>query len=100
MANNFISDLNRHGFFAVPHGEVEAWLPNLNVSRSKHKWLHDIFEKMGADPNDASYIKPELGDVWDFMGGIAKWLRDERRHGMPSEAMAPPGDPFNIESRS
>lgn len=100
MANNFISDLNKHGLFVVPRGEVEAWLPNLNVSRSKQKWLHDIFGKMGTDPNDACYIKPEPGDVWDFVGGIANWLRDEHRQGMPTEAMVPPEHALSAENGS
>lgn len=64
-------------------GEIEAWLPELDVPRSKGSWLTSIFEKMGNDPGLANYVKPGPGDVWDFMGQIQTWLADPKRSGVP-----------------
>lgn len=40
-----------------------------------------MLERLGSDPNDATYVKPAAGDVWDFMRGIVKWVRDAKRKG-------------------
>lgn len=82
-AQNLLQDLARYGLFVVPSGEVESWLAKLEVDRSKHKWLRSIFEKMGSDPNSPSYVRPEDGDVWGFVGEIAGWMADKRRRGIP-----------------
>ena len=82
-AENLFNDLARYGFFVVPRGEVEAWLTELKVDRSKGTWLRTIFERMGSDPNLADYVKPSVGDVWDFIGQIRNWLVDPERRGIP-----------------
>ena len=82
-AGDLFDDLARYGLFVLRRGEIEAWLPGLDVPRSKHLWLHSIFEKMGSDPASADYARPESGDVWDFMGQIGKWLTDPKRRGIP-----------------
>lgn len=79
----FFDFLSDYGVFVVPTGEIEAWLPNLEVGRGKNTWLTTIFERMGDDPLDDSYINPSEGDVWDFMGNIKKWLVDPERKGIP-----------------
>jgi len=83
MAQNLLEDLAQYGLFIVPHGEIESWLANLDVNRSKNTWLHSIFEKMGSDPNSDNYVKPANGDVWDFMGKIASWMTNKDRKGIP-----------------
>lgn len=82
-ATDFFEQLARYGIFVVVNGELESWLPELDVSRSKDVFLHQIFEKMGDDPASDSYVRPGVGDVWDFMGGMNTWLRDASRRGMP-----------------
>lgn len=82
-AENLLGDLQRYGLFAVPHGEVEHWLAELKVSRSKHGWLREIFEKMGNDPTLPNYVQPTDGDVWNFFGQIADWMRQPTRRGVP-----------------
>ncbi len=62
---------------------METWLTELNVPRAKHKWLREIFEKMGSDPTADTYVKPADGDVWEFMGRIRTWLVDTKRRGIP-----------------
>lgn len=83
-AENLLADLARYGFFIVPRGEIENWLTDLDVDRSKNKWLRNIFEKMGSDPTDESYVKPQAGDVWDFVGQISRWINDKGRRGIPA----------------
>ncbi len=82
-AENLFDDLARYGLFVVRRGELEAWLSNLDVPRSKNSWLRSIFERMGADPSSSNYVRPAAGDVWDFMGEVGKWLADSNRHGIP-----------------
>ena len=81
-AETFFGDLARYGLFVVPIGEVEGWLPKLEISRAKHSWLHQIFEKMGTEPADVNYLRPGEGDVWDFIGECRGWLSDPERKGM------------------
>ncbi len=83
-AENLLADLARYGLFIVPRGEIENWLTDLDVDRSKNKWLRNIFEKMGSDPKDESYVKPQAGDVWDFLGQISNWINDKGRRGIPA----------------
>ncbi|WP_236774748.1 hypothetical protein [Agrobacterium tumefaciens] len=82
-AENLLNDLGSYGLFVVPIGELEAWLSGLNVERTKQKWLHTVFEKMGCDPSSKTYVQPETGDVWDFMGSLASWARNPQRRGIP-----------------
>lgn len=82
MAQNLLADLARYGLFIVPHGELENWLTTLDVKRSKKRWLHGIFEKMGSDPGSEEYVRPNSGDVWDFMGEISSWMKDKSRKGI------------------
>lgn len=81
-ADNLLSDLARYGMFVVPYGEVEAWLPSLNVPRAKTTWLRRIFSAMGSDPTDAGYVTPAPADVWDFIGLLREWLSDVNRRGI------------------
>ncbi|MBY3442400.1 ATP-dependent nuclease [Rhizobium laguerreae] len=83
VARNLFADLRRYGLFVVTRGEVENWLEDLNVDRGKNTWLRSIFDKMGADPREAEYIRPTRGDVWDYVGEIGLWLKDNMRSGIP-----------------
>jgi hypothetical protein len=82
-AENLFDDLARYGLFVVRRGEVEAWLSELDVPRTKEGWLRGIFERMGSDPAAPGYTKPRPGDVWDFIGQVRLWLTDRRRRGIP-----------------
>jgi len=82
-AQNLLSDLARYGMFIVPFGEVEAWLPELEVPREKQKWLRNVFSAMGSDPADRRYVRPRQGDVWDFIGDLKAWFLDLNRRGIP-----------------
>ena len=83
-ANNLLDRFAQYGLFVVRKGEVESWLPDLDVSREKTKWLTNIFEKMDEDPNLKDYIKPTEDDVWAFIGQIKNWLIDPNRNGIPT----------------
>lgn len=80
-----LSTLSDYGVMIVPVGEVEKWLPSLNISRGKQKWLINIFEKMGDSPDQENYLQPTNGDVWDFIGLAKKWLENENRKGIPPQ---------------
>lgn len=80
---DFFKSLSDYGVFIVPCGEIESWLGNLDIQRSKGSWLTNIFERMGEDSSDASYISPADGDVWDFIGGIKNWFSNPTRKGIP-----------------
>jgi ABC-type cobalamin/Fe3+-siderophores transport system ATPase subunit len=80
---NLFDKLAEYGVFIVPRGELESWLPTLGATQSKSSWLLSIFEKMGDDPSASDYIRPEPGDVWDFLGRIRRWVIDGNRKGIP-----------------
>jgi hypothetical protein len=52
------------------------------VVSNKSTWLIDIFIKMGENPDDANYLKPSSGDVWDFIGNVKEWI-DNPKKGIP-----------------
>jgi hypothetical protein len=81
---NFFRQLAEYGFFIVPNGEVESWLQSLPIDRGKGTWLKTIFEAMGEDVLDPGYVRPANGDVWDFLGKIANWVRNPSRSGVPA----------------
>ncbi|MGA9664901.1 MAG: hypothetical protein WBQ69_00435 [Gallionella sp.] len=82
-AQNFLSQLRDYGVFVVPGGELESWLKPLGAVNHGPAWLIDVFQKMGEDPEAASYILPSKGDVWDFVGQIKSWINDPQRKGVP-----------------
>jgi hypothetical protein len=69
----------------VPNGELECWLPELEVGGHGPEWLTQVFAKMGTDPSDPAYKKPTQGGVWRFIQRVATWVADPRRKGMRDE---------------
>lgn len=80
---NFLTKLSDYGILVVPTGEVESWLAHLPINRGKATWLSSIFEVMGEDTSQASYVHPSEGDVWDFIGSVAQWVSNAERKGVP-----------------
>ena len=83
-AINLFTQLSEYGIFVVPEGELETWLPSTKATGHGPTWLIEVFEKMGEDPEETSFIKPSDGDVWKFLSQIKKWLIDPNRKGIPS----------------
>ena len=82
--NNLFDQLDEYGIFPVRKGELESWLKGLGVNASHSPdWLIEIFEKLGEDPTARNYIKPTIGDVWDFMAKIKTWFSNPTRKGIP-----------------
>ena len=83
---NFLLQLAEYGAFVVPVGELECWLKALQREAwsGKNEWLLRTFEAMGEDSGNPSYIRPESGDVWDFMNGVRIWLQNPLRRGLPN----------------
>ena len=83
-ANNLCDKLAEYGLFVVRKGELESWLSFLGATGHGPKWLINIFEKMGEDPESPDYLKPSDDDVWLFLGEIKKWFTNPNRKGIPS----------------
>lgn len=81
-AENLFDRLDQYGLFVLRHGEVEHWLPRLNVVRSK-RWLRNIFDALGNNPKDPNYVHPDNDDVWNFLDKVATWIKDKARRGIP-----------------
>ena len=86
-AANLFNTFDQYGCFAVRCGQLENWLPHLeNVPRTKsgdNSFRAKIFDAMGSDPSKANYLKPQKGDIWDFIGSVKAWLVNPQRHGIP-----------------
>ena len=82
-ANNFFDLLDEYGCFVVRNGELEFWLKTLGATGHGPAWLIQTFERMGDNPNDADYVIPSQGDVWDFLGKIRTWIDNQNRKGIP-----------------
>lgn len=82
-AQNLFNQLAEYGLFVVKTGELESWLKHLGATGHGPKWLIDIFEKMGENPDDPNYVKPDAGDVWAFLDLIGRWFRSPNRKGIP-----------------
>jgi len=82
FALDFINEINNFGIFPVPTGELESWLSDLNISSGKSGWVARAFDRLGNDPKSSSYVRPNDGDVWEFMRKVASWIADTSRKGM------------------
>lgn len=80
---NFFNQLDEYGVFVIRKGELESWLKPLGASGHGPAWLIDIFEKMGENPDEAGYIKPSTGDVWDFIKKLKTWIDNPSKKGIP-----------------
>ena len=65
-------------------GELESWLPELEVSGHGPDWLLEVFQKMGEDPDRESYLRPRSDGVWAFLKQVKLWLSNPERKGIPS----------------
>ena len=83
-AKNLCERLCEYGLFIVKKGELESWLPELGASGHGPAWLVDVFQKMGEDPEEESYLRPGINDVWSFLAEIKNWLSNPERKGIPS----------------
>jgi hypothetical protein len=83
-SENLLNELRQYGIFVVPGGELESWMKSLCVSGHGPAWLINIFERMGEDPNNANYVRPNTDDVWAFLRDIRNWLVDPSRKGIPA----------------
>jgi len=83
-AEDLFSQLSEYGLFCLKLGELESWLKHLSATGHGPKWLIEVFEKMGENPDDASYVRPAEDDVWAFMYEIRSWLDNPHRKGIPS----------------
>ena len=83
-ATNLCERLGEYGLFIVRKGELESWLRNLGATKHGSSWLVDVFQKMGENPDETSYLHPGDDDVWSFLSEIKQWLSNPNRKGIPS----------------
>ncbi|MCM0613389.1 ATP-binding protein [Marinobacter sediminum] len=83
-AEQFLRNLADYGIFVVPIGEVEAWLGYLNIppEGGKRNWLLNAFNTLGHSTDSETYVRPEEGDIWDFVRDISAWVNNPERHGV------------------
>lgn len=82
---DYLKSLAEYGIFTVPVGELEGWFPEFDIPRGrKGEWIVRVFEKMGSDPTDPSYLRPTTGGPWDLMRAVSKWILDPEHHGIPA----------------
>ncbi|HEX7239966.1 MAG TPA: AAA family ATPase, partial [Longimicrobiaceae bacterium] len=86
-AELLLDNLASYGVFVVPTGELECWLPALEVGGHGPEWLTQVFERMGSDSSEDGYMHPGDGDVWRFVQRLAAWVGDPHRHGMGDDAI-------------
>ncbi len=79
-----LSTLAEYGVFVVPGGELESWLPEMNIQGKKDEWVDNALHNMGSDPTESTYLKPATDDVWYFMKSISQWISNPARKGMPN----------------
>ncbi len=82
VGDSLLKEVNNYGLFPVTVGEVESWLPEIEVNKHGNKWIIEKLELMGKDVTSDNYTSPQNGDVWDFIGDISKWLNNPERKGM------------------
>lgn len=102
-AELLLDSLTAFGVFIVPTGELECWLPALEVGGHGPEWLTQVFERMGTDSTDESYLRPGDGDVWRFVQRVGAWVGDPHRKGMAEETLRvdhllPPPDEVGEQS--
>ena len=82
-ANNLLDKLSEYGLFVVRNGELESWLKQLDASGHGPGWLIEVFEKMGEDPEQGTYLKPSEDDVWQFLFKMKQWFSSPSKKGIP-----------------
>jgi predicted ATPase len=84
-ARAFLDRLGGYGVFVVDAGELESWLPALELPRgSKAKWIVEAFRKLGSNPSSEAYVMPGEDGIWRFLDCVAAWVNDPERAGLPS----------------
>lgn len=81
-AEDLFAQLSEYGLFCLKRGELESWLKHLSATGHGPKWLIEVFEKMGENPDNSGYVKPADGDVWAFICEVRSWLDNPRRKGI------------------
>jgi hypothetical protein len=82
-AEFLFNSLDNYGVFTVRRGELENWLPALQVLGKKTDWTIAMLDRLGVDPADPGYVSPASDDIWEFMAGIVDWVRNPARKGTP-----------------
>jgi len=79
---NLFARLSAYGLFFVLNGELESWLKDLGVKGHGPKWVIEIINKMGENPNDKNFLMPGNGYVWKFISDISQWFLhpQKKRH--------------------
>ncbi|WP_342708973.1 hypothetical protein AAFG13_29210 [Bradyrhizobium sp. B124] len=80
-ANDLFDKLAEYGIFVTRKGELEKWLLTLGVKGKKTDWTVSMLKRLGDDPAQDDYVRPAIGDVWEFLRGIVEWVKNPARKG-------------------
>jgi hypothetical protein len=80
-AAELFDTLGQYGVFVTRRGELEHWLKALNVPGKKTDWTIAMLDRLGGDPSAPDYVRPENGEVWDFIREIVSWIKNPSRKG-------------------
>lgn len=80
-AAQLFDNLVEYGIFTVRRGELENWLPTLQVPGKKTDWTVAMLERLGSDSTDPNYVHPGQDDIWHFLESIVAWIRNPARKG-------------------
>jgi hypothetical protein len=83
VIQDYCSNLSEFGLFIVWVGELEDWLRNLKVTRTKGKWIVCMLDRLGSNPSLDNYVTPGHGDVWEFLDLVEGWIKNPDRKGIP-----------------
>jgi hypothetical protein len=85
VACTVLDRLAKYRVFVVDTGELESWLPTLDLPRgNKAKWIVEAFKKLGSNESSPTYVSPATDDVWAFVDKVAGWINDPNRAGLPA----------------
>jgi hypothetical protein len=82
QARWLLDELAGYGLFVVPSGELESWLPHLEIRGPKSTWVDQVFGHIGQSEGDPNYVAASEGDIWGFLDDVAHWAADPRRRGL------------------
>jgi hypothetical protein len=88
-AGRLLANLAEYGIFVVPVGELECWLPELEIGGHGPDWLTRVFERMGTDPEEELYLQPSGKGIWEFARRVSDWIADPLKKGLRQEGSVP-----------
>ncbi|WP_439577678.1 ATP-dependent nuclease [Elioraea sp.] len=85
-ARDLFDRLDEYGIFVVRRGQLEDWLPQLEVAGRGTDWTVEMLTRLGIPDGQEGHAPTGDDDVWAFIQKVAEWCANANRLGMPIEA--------------